>query len=180
MIIPITELEEVLGIQIKRNCKSLGIDSASKLGWAITETDDTNVYIRCGSIDAKSIPTHKRYIKFIEFFNELIDDSFDKLIIEDCHLKYFGRKPQVNVLKVLSRVGMIPLVIGRLKGISKLSQIGWIRPNVARATLGLNGTAKKSKVHAQFWQKTGIELEDEDMVDAIILAINGLMKKGKK
>ena len=46
----------------------------------------------------------------------------------------------------------------------------------ARKYLGLNGSAKKVKVQAEFKRKTKIKIEDDDVIDAIVLALVALFK----
>jgi Holliday junction resolvasome RuvABC endonuclease subunit len=92
-----------------------------------------------------------------------------RVIIEDT---FFGRN--VHTLKLISRIGMIAYITARQQGITDMT---FIYATTARKALGLKGNAKKQEVHQQFARITGIKLEDEDMVDAIVLCLNGLIQQ---
>lgn len=176
--IEIEDLELVFKTKIRRNWKSMGSDTASATGWAIAWTDDKYCYCDCGVIDLKSTSTINRYRQLNSFFSEQIPDDLNRLVIEKPFLKFFKkgrtRVPQVNVFRVLVAVSMIPMFVGFDRGL-KNSQIIMIEPTKARSKLNLPATGTKAQVQAKFLLKTGIELEEDNVVDAIILAFVGLL-----
>jgi Holliday junction resolvasome RuvABC endonuclease subunit len=170
-------LEQNLGIKIKRNVKAIGLDTATKTGYAVIETDDTEAKIDVGFINAESKVTTTKYNMFVEMFDKLIQPD-QIVIIEDTFLKYFfiGKKKLANVngLKTLTRIGMIAYTIAIQK---KCKQPVFINACSARSKLNMNGKAKKEELVRIINTALRIQLTNNDEVDALILAINGVKVK---
>ncbi|NLE06060.1 MAG: hypothetical protein GX638_14840 [Crenarchaeota archaeon] len=177
--IPIEQIEIPLKIKLRRNWSSFGSDTASCTGWAKAWTDDEFFYCEYGVIDTKTNNTIQRYMLLWDFFQQILPDKLDRLVIEAPFLKYFRKGnlkvPQVTVFKVLARISMIPLMVGLTKGYKK-SCVVEITPTKSRAALNLNSRDSKEKIQIQFMLKTGIEITQNDAMDAVILAVNGVKK----
>lgn len=166
--IGLRDLQKKLGVKFKGGY-SCGVDTASKTGWCIIRPDMKYLLLEYGVLNLSSIMNHKiKYQMIHDFFNKLFaENKFDNIIIEDTFL---GRN--VKALAFMSRIGGIvysnALRHNQFVGDFLLA----IR---ARKKLGLRSNVKKAEVHKEFREKTGLEVEDEDAVDAIILALCGLL-----
>jgi len=76
-------------------------------------------------------------------------------------------------LILLARIGAIAFTICKIKNIKNII---WKSAVQARKLLGLPCNKKKEVVQKMFSKKLGIKLTNEDEIDAIILAIVGLLK----
>lgn len=152
----------------------LGVDPASRAGWAIAEVKEKHIEIDCGFINIKSKDILEKYNYIAEFFDNLIKTKMnpnnDKcvIVIEDV---FFGLS--VNTLKVLARIGMIIYIYSLIHKIPRR----FVLPMVARSFLGLKGNGKKEVVQEQFKKLLNLELEDEDIIDAIVLSLNGVLRE---
>jgi len=168
------KIEESLGKKLENSVISYGIDTASRAGWASITTDKDNVYIDCGFIDIISKDLYFKYNQLIKAFTSLFkvnEPKNYKLVIEDT---YFGKN--VNVLKMISRMGMIVYICGKQAGIE---DIQFVYPTTSRKHIGIKGTLKKVEVHKELSKLLGISLPDPDIADAIVLALVGITKENK-
>lgn len=169
-----SSLEQILNCKIENDIVCLGVDTASRTGWAILRTSEHMVTIDYGWIDIDTTNHNFKFDRMIQIFNELISKHRpNKIVIEDTFMRF-----NVNVVKLLSRLGMIVYVMGRLIG-SNTKQY-FVGPSKARCNIGLNGTCKKEQVHKEFIQKFGVDLKDEDIIDAVILSMNGVSEWPEK
>jgi len=95
-----------------------------------------------------------------------------RIIIENV---YFGRNP--NTLIVLSRIGAIAWTLAKLKG---CEVIKWRTANQARSLIGIKGNVKKPIVMETMNNILGTDIKNDDEVDAIVLALNGIIDKEPK
>jgi Holliday junction resolvasome RuvABC endonuclease subunit len=166
------QLEAKLKIRLKDNCLSLGIDPASKTGWAIIDIKDGEVNIDYGVIAIDSKDPFFKFNELIKFFESLIQkiklDKREKVvIIEDCWL---GRN--VAALKMLARIGMIAYVICYQKDIPRKI----ISPLGSRSALGFKGKVKKNIFQAEVMERLKFDMTDEDAIDALVLGLNGVIE----
>lgn len=171
--ISLKELQRRTKVRIKDNCLSLGIDPASKTGWAIIDIKDGNVKIDYGTIHVDTTDMSFKFIQLIDFFDSVLDkiklDNRSKtVIIEDC---WFGTN--VAVLKMLARIGMIVYVLSYQKKIDR--EI--ISPLTARAKLGFKGRVKKHIFQKEVLSKLKFDMTDEDAIDAVVLGLNGVIEQ---
>ena len=171
----IKDLEEIFGCEILRNVTSLGIDTASNTGWCIAKTDNEEVHLSVGfiNIDVKNIKdkyqrNQLRYNAVYTHLKSLIKPEY-RIVIENV---FYGRN--ANTLIVLSRLGAIAWTIAKEKG---CEVIKWRLACQARTILGLNGTAKKEVVVETINRWLNLKIENDDEIDAIVLAFNGLTEK---
>ena len=166
----IKDLQNKLQKSILRNIKSLGIDiSTQKTGWALITTKSTKLYIKTGILNLKDKDIYIRYNKSIEYFNKLIKSDYI-VVIEN---SFLGFNPQV--FGKLSKIeGMIYAVCRLKKPFVNTKVMG---ASEARKNLGILGNCKKKDI--QIWLKNtlDINIENEDIADAIVLAFNGIFQK---
>jgi len=168
------KLEATLGQKINRNIRSLGVDTASRTGWAITDSHNDLITIDYKWIDIKTTDNNFKFNRMISIFSDIFKNYLPNIvIIEDTFLRF-----NVNVVKLLSRLGMIVYTCAYLSPV--FCEKHFLGPSSARKNLGLKGNAKKEKVHEEFKEKFNIELEDPDIIDAIILSMNGIIPWVKK
>lgn len=171
----IKELEEILGVPVLRKLKVLGLDTASRTGWCVLDTAKPTLKIDYGFVDVKSKSKLAKLNTYIKVMPDLIKDDY-KVVVEDTFLKYYywGGKQRANVagFALLCRIGAIAYTIAKLKNLSAT----FINASSARKKLGLK-KSKKVEVHKEFKDKFGFEdIEDEDILDALILALTGIIK----
>lgn len=171
MQITIKKLEKGTGYKIFKGYTVIGLDIATKTGYAILTTGTKDVILDLGFISFDKSTDHQRYKQFYVAFKELITNQ-DKAIIEDTFL---GRNP--NGMKQLTRFGALALA----NCIEKKVPYDIIGAASARAKLHIDSRKfgkGKSKLAVADWLKTklGIDLgmELNDVSDAIVLAILGL------
>jgi len=150
--------------------RCIGLDIASRTGWCRITTgfnSASHLKIDYGFIDVQTTDKYFKYNRYIEAFTNLIFVG-DKVIIEE---SFYGRN--VKGFQMLSRLGGFAYSLSHLKGIKEKS---FILATTARKNLGFKGNVKKQEVHKQFKDRTGIDLKDEDVIDAFILALNGILE----
>jgi len=170
------QIETAIGKRLNTEIKSIGVDTASRAGICFAHADKTHLYLDGHFIHVQSTDIYFKYNQLIKSFRDSFaevarniknKESKYVLIIEDT---YFGKN--INVLKMISRMGMIVYMIGQEKGID---DIRFIYPTTSRKNVGIKANMKKKLVHNALSEMLKIELPDEDIADAYILAINGLL-----
>lgn len=167
-------IEDAIGKKLREGI-CLGLDPASRTGWCLIEVKNKDILIEYGFIHIDSTDIFFKYNKLIEAIDGLIKNIWNKkykdedklIVIEDI---YFGRN--VHTFKMLARIGMIAYTIATLNNMPKTFALA----TQARISLGFKGNANKETIQKQFLAKTKLKVTDDDIVDAIILAIHGLIK----
>jgi len=162
----IKTLEKKIG-KIQKYITVLGIDTGSRLGWALIRTGQMDLTIDYGILDIKSSSVYYKYDKIIEFFSNIITSDM-KLIIEDTFYKLNPR-----MFRTISRMGMIPYVIGKLNNCQKK----FITASQARKNLGISGNTTKEVVMYHLKKYFGIKIKEHNIADAIVLGLNGILKE---
>ena len=162
-------LEKRLGKRLKQDESCVGLDTASRSGWCKITTDSKNdlVKIDYGYIKVDSKDMYFKLDELIKIFSNLIDTWKCQIVIEDV---FFGRN--VNTLKLLTRIGTICYTLARLK----VYKTEFILAVSARSKLGFKTNVKKEVVHEQFSKQLKLEIKDVDIVDAVVLALVGLLE----
>ena len=165
MKISTKKIEKNLGIKLIPFVTCLGIDTASRTGWAKIESNPDETTLDFGFIDMKNQDKYFKYDYFIRIFSGLLNPkTINKVVIEET---FYGQN--VKTFQMLSRLGAFAYTLACLNGIER----GFILASSARKKLGLK-FRKKKDVHADFLSKLKLDLDDEDVLDAIILAIGGI------
>ena len=169
------KIEKSFGITLKRNTQVLGLDCATKTGYCIAKTDDKKLVLNIGfinidvsKIEDKDARNEMRYNAVYEAITNLFASSYEAVTIENV---YYAGNPLTLIL--LARIGAIAYTICKVKGIKNII---WKSAVQARKLLGLPSNKKKVVVQKEFSKKLGLLLKNEDEIDAIILAIVGLLK----
>ena len=185
------KVEIFLGVKLKPNKIAIGFDVAQHVtGIALIRT--TYTYLVLEKIHTISIPklqrkaTIRQMLANFGVFISLLDDfkqeiaqkfSLDISIIEDC---FYGRN--ILTLKALARSSI--LVYDRFRGIS--TDISLILPTSARSKVnfkksgkGIKGPKLKAEIVDYVNRALDIKLKakDNDIADAIILSLAGLVEK---
>jgi hypothetical protein len=167
-------IEKKLDKKLRSNVVSVGVDTASRAGICISVVDKEDLHLETLFIDINSKDIYFKYNQLIKSFSSILNVKNPKdyvLVIEDT---YFGKN--VEVLKMISRMGMIVYMCGHLAGIE---DIRFIYPTSSRKQLGIKGTLKKAEVHKELAKILGSQVDDPDIADAIILSLNGLLIENK-
>ena len=150
---------------------SFGCDTATRTGWCKAVSDPDHVTFDYGFI---SLPKeeHFRYSRFIEIFKSILSEvpKDTIIIIEECFYKN-----NAKTLKLLSRLGGFAYSIAYLSGFRNLRFVSAVS---ARSHLNIK-KRKKEDVHMEFLRRLGLELDDEDIIDAMVLALNGILEDNK-
>ena len=65
----------------------------------------------------------------------------------------------------------------KLNKAKKVKKIYFILATTCRKQLGFKGNLKKPIIHKMFKERLDIELDDEDVIDAIMLALTGVLEE---
>lgn len=182
--IKLETVESFLGVDLNINKLSIGFDVAvHSTGIAIIKTTDTYLILEQTE---KIITPHKiDQLSALDSFISQLDNFKNKAIqkykinisiIEDC---FMGKN--VNTLKALARHSA--LVYDRLKRVS--DKIELLLPNQARKRVNFQKSDKKIRGHALKKEivnyvnnalNLDLKVKDNDIADAIILSLSGLVE----
>ena len=167
IIISVKTIEKMVGRKVIPFITGLGIDVASRTGWCQATTNPDTIELDYGFINVDTNDKYFKYDRYIEFFTNFLKPHCI-LIIEE---SFYGRN--VKSFQMLSRLGGFIYAIAHLVPIREKK---FMLATTARKNLGLPAIKKKEEVHQVFLKKTKIELNDKDIIDAIILALNGVLE----
>lgn len=178
MKILIEKIEEVTGKKIKENFISIGLDIATRCGICQVQVKSKYVHFEWFYVNFTSNTRTQKYKQIVQVFEDIINKDQNIVVIEDTYLKYFGRIPQVQVLKQLTRYG----AFGISEAVRKNIKYEIIGAKQSRAEIGVNtaGYGKgNSKKAVADWLKTNLNIDlqgDDDVSDAIVLALLGILE----
>ena len=178
LIWSIAKIEKRFNIKLKRNVQVLGVDTASKSGYCIAKTDDKKLILNIGfiaidvsQIKDKDIKHQMLYASVYDTFISLIDSKYDTIVIENV---FHGVNPDTTIL--LARIGAIVWSICKIKQVKKII---WKSASQARKALDINQKCPKGKSKETIVQRVNEKLNTNitcnDEIDAIVLALNGLI-----
>ncbi len=174
MKLKIKYIEKKLGIKLRKNSVSLGLDTATKTGYCIARTNTVTINFNVGYINLnmkeikdRVLRNELRYEELYRRFRELIKTEYI-VVIEDV---FYRRNPQSLIL--LARIGAIAWTISKEK---KCKRILWKTAVQARKALGLPCNKKKIVVMEAMNKVLKTKIENNDIIDSIVLAIGGLIK----
>jgi len=162
----IKKVQTALEKPILRDVQALGIDTATRTGWCIITTDKKSLYLTYDFLDLTDKEIEKRLDQLISYFKDIIKPNH-RVVIEDSFLRF---NPRV--------FGLLSKFEGALYALSKIinvSKVNFIQASSARMRIGANSSHKKEEIHQWLRDKLHIDIEDKDIVDAIILALNGVL-----
>lgn len=177
MKIKIKDFEKKLDKKIKRNIQSIGLDIAERTGICIITTNTKYVDFDWQFIEFDKSSIHSVYKNMYKEFLKIIVKEKGKdniVVIEDSFLQRFGRFVQADVFKKLTRFGTIALVCSFLNEMP----YQFILAKSARAKLKIKMIPKEPKesVANYLHNELDIEVDDNDISDAIVLAVLGIIE----
>ena len=181
--IKLATVETYLNKNLAPNESIIGVDvSMHSTGLAIIRTTDS--YLILDYLHKIEVPKNIDILKATDIFLEQLDSykkeivselSINKLVIEDC---FFGNN--VKTLKALARHGI--LVYERFRNIANNSSFQL--PTQARNLINfkksgksIKGTKLKKEIMTYINNALDIDIKDNDIADAIVLALSGLVKE---
>jgi len=175
IVLKITDVEAVFGINIKRNTTALGLDTASTTGYCIAKANTTKLYLDIGyfKTDVSNIENSDerdllRYGLVYKNLHGIINKDYIT-VIENV---YYGVNVKVTIL--LARIGAIAYAIAMEKGVENIIFKSAVQ---ARKLLGIKGNCKKAEIVKQVNELLGINVKNDNEIDAIVLAIGGLKEE---
>ena len=175
MKLKIKYIEKKLGIKLRKNAVSLGLDTATKTGYCIARTNKVSIDFDIGYINLnmkeikdRELRNELRYEEIYVRFKQLIKTEYI-VVVEDV---YFGRNAQTLIL--LSRIGAIAWTLAKIK---RCPKIIWKTAVQARKALGLPCNKKKIVVMEAMNKVLKTKIENDDIIDSIVLAIGGLINE---
>ena len=170
MKIKIKNIENKLGKKIKRNFKSLGVDTAQTTGIIFLTTDNEYIYIENLVLGFKTKNKKEIYSSMVKTFEKLFQNE-NLAIIEEVFVG-FSRAGSVE----LSKYGAFAISECIKKDISYET----ISAVSARSKFKINtkkcGKGKSKLAVANFVKELNIDLTDNNLVDAFILALLGIIE----
>ena len=170
MKIKIIDLEKKLNKKIKRNFKSIGLDTAQKSGIVFLKTDKTYLYIDGLVLGFNTKDRKEIYATMVKTFEKLIQEE-DIAVIEDVFIG-FNRKGSLELV----RYGAYAIA----ECIKKSIDYEIILAQTARAKFKIDTRSEgkgRSKIAVGKWvYSLGIDLKDNNLVDGFILALLGICK----
>jgi Holliday junction resolvasome RuvABC endonuclease subunit len=163
----IEEVQNKLGLPIKRNSTSLGLDVASRTGWCVIKSTSKTLDIDYGFIKIDSKDIYFKFSRFLQSMNDIIKKEY-RVIIEDSFLGHLNPW----TMKTLSKMEGIAYAIALQK---EVEYVEFIMASSARKRVGVKGTCKKKEVYEWLKDTLNIDVQDEDAADAVILALYGVI-----
>lgn len=168
MKILIKDLESKLNYKLKRNFKSVGFDCAQVTGISLLKTDKEYLYIDSLVLGFKTQNPKEIYATMVKTYEKLIEDDHFAVIEE--------------VFVGFSRGGSLELARYSSFAISECIKKGInyeiISATSARSKFKIDtrseGTGKSKIAVAKFVKNLGIDLTDNNIVDAFVLGLCGL------
>ncbi len=187
----IKDIETKLGKTLRKNTLAIGFDVAEICtGIAVLRTSGVHLYIEkldvinTKKVDKSIIDKMEYFLKVLVTIRDAVDlnNHFSVIVIEDSFLQIFKNKfgkMSYNpwTYKMLTRFGALVYVVFR-----KIAKyIYYVQPIRARALVGfkkskIKGVKIKKQVLAFVNTLFTLELKNDDKADAIVLAVNGLLK----
>lgn len=169
--IPIKTIENNMPVTVKRNRTSVGVDTASRTGLCLAKTTDKDVILDYSFLEMTSKNKYHKYNTLIDHMEKFFEDTedIDVVVVEET---FFSRN--AKVFQFLSRIGGMVYTVAHIIGIKEKV---FYSATESRKRLGLPCNKKKEVVHAAFHDMIPkVKIEDIDIIDAIILALNGLVE----
>jgi len=164
------KIQKEFGRKVEPLVNCLGVDTASRTGWCkiITGAEDVDtIEVDYGFVNIKSTDKYFKYNQYIEIFSNMLTKDL-RIVIEE---SFFGQN--AKTFQMLSRFGGFIYALAHIRGIRDKY---FILATSSRKFLGIKGNMKKKLVQEEFRKRMELEVEDDDIIDAIILAFNGILE----
>lgn len=188
--LPLKKLEKNLGFKLQKNVMCLGVDTASTTGLAVISTYKDKVVIDTYSFKLPSIPKKlaDQMIK-AEKYEQAMDSALT--LIRDYKREKLEEKEHAILVLEQSFLSVNPETFGYLRSLQGIfyaelyglfDTIKIYLATTARKLVGFHsllprGTKtqdKKKEIMNWVSKKLGTKIEDDNIADAIILALAGL------
>ena len=164
-----SKLEKEFGLIVEHNVVCMGFDTASRTGWCKASTGPESqdyVEFEYGWIQVKTTDKYFKYNKYIEACSSLIRKEY-RVVVEET---FFGTN--AKTFQLLSRLGGFVYAVAHKHGVGEK----WFAlATRARKYLGIKGNMKKELVQKELIKRLDLKIKDEDIIDAIILSLNGIL-----
>lgn len=171
----IKDVESAFAINIKRNTTAIGLDTASTTGYCIAKANCNKITLDIGyfKIDVSNIEDNdnRDFVRYEAVYNNL-HGIINKDYITVIENVYYGVNVKVTIL--LARIGAIAYAIAREKGVKTILFKSAVQ---ARKMLGLKGNGKKVEIVKQVNELLGLNIKNDNEIDALVLAICGLKEE---
>ena len=167
-IIPIEKIERAFNVELykRKGLVSLGLDTASTTGYAIARIgNNRTLRLETGYIKTKGKIETEKFDIYVDVFEKLIRPNY-KVIVEDTYMGI-----NAKAFKQITRIGGIAYTIAKMKG----CDTRFILASHARKALGIKGNVKKTELQKLIKEIMGLDVT-HDEADAVVLAVNGLLK----
>jgi len=164
-------IEDNMPVTVIRNRTSVGVDTASRTGICLARSTDKDVVLDYSFLAMTSSNKYHKYNTLIDHMQKFIVDGakIDIVVVEET---FFSTN--AKVFQFLSRIGGMVYTVAHLLHIKEKVFIAAVS---SRKALGLPTNKKKHVVHEAFHDALpNVKIEDIDIIDGIILALNGLTK----
>lgn len=168
--IPIETIECALPVEVKKNFSTVGIDTASRTGICLAKSGTKYIHLDFSFLEMKSKNKYHKYNTLIEHMKNFFGaHKIDKIVVEET---FFSRN--AKVFQFLSRIGGMVYTVAHLIDIDEKE---FLTATESRKRLQLPCNKKKEVVHKAFHKLIPtVKIKDIDIIDAIILALNGLIE----
>ena len=168
MKLRIKTLEHLLQYKIKRNFKCIGLDTAKRTGIAFIETKKDYIYLDWAFLEFNYENQKQMLVQMHREFKKIFSNE-DLAVVEEVFLG-LNRAGSLHLAK------MGTLAIGIC--IDKNIPFELIMASSARSKFSIDsrkfGKGKSKESVAHYLKGIGIEVDDNDISDAIVLALLGI------
>jgi len=198
----IKELYDILNVIVVENTVSVGVDVAqNKTGVCILRTDTKKLYLddfylvdvkgnTKGNLHARLADYSKQVCIIAKKLSEVYSVTLKRLvIIEDCWLgfsvwttKVLAKFAAISFISFLNFTDNIPDPIGPLtarSGIGFKQDKGEFTKNGTKKIYSTKPAHIKEQIKSFIYNKLCLTIEEDNLADAFVLALYGLIKKGK-
>ena len=160
------KLEKVFNKKVVEGITCIGLDTASRTGWCRAVTNKKEVVFDYGWVDIDSRDKYFKYNRYVDIFESLI--KADKVVIEE---SFYSRN--IKTFQMLSRIGAFAYAASH---VNKIKDKSFLLATSARKYLGFKGNLKKEIFQKQLIEKLQLEIDDNDIIDALCLTLNGILE----
>lgn len=168
MKIELSKLQQKLGYPIKKNYKVIGFDTAEKCGIAFIKTDDKFAYFDWCYLEFEKHTEEELLTQMFHEFGKVVSDE-DFAVIEQAFVG-FSRAGSV----ILAKMGTMAVA----QCVQKNIPFKLILAVSARSKLKINtysyGKGNSKKAVLDWCKNLGIDISEDNCVDAIVLACLGI------
>ena len=168
MKIAIKELENKIGYKIKRNFKSVGLDTATSLGICFLHSDEEYLSIDPLIISFRTKDMKEKYNTVVKTLDKIIDDDY-YVIAEDV---FHGINPTVTIVLGSYRGMVISCAVRKNLEYETISAVS-ARSKFKIKTAG-HGKGNAKMGVKEWIDSLGVDIKSHDAADGFVLALLGM------